>query len=186
VMDCGHNAALDQSRWSPGVSVGKPIELSDNCYPDPPRQGSGCCGTPAAPMPWPILRDLPGQGQPRGLGAGRSSPRSASSLPTSMGRRVAYPRRPCRQCRCSRRRPFSSRRPSSTSPSPPTSAVPARRPPRARGRSRRFRRRRRHHPVDAGAPGAQSQRCGCRTGWVVLSGDLTHFRDNWENAASPR
>src|SRR4051812_49947555 len=32
VMDCGHNAALDQARWSPGVNVGKPIELSDACY----------------------------------------------------------------------------------------------------------------------------------------------------------
>jgi len=32
VMDCGDNAALDQSRWSPGVNVGKPIDLSDNCY----------------------------------------------------------------------------------------------------------------------------------------------------------
>src|SRR5215831_10427766 len=32
VMDCGHNAALDQSRWSPGVNVGQRIELSDNCY----------------------------------------------------------------------------------------------------------------------------------------------------------
>jgi glyoxylase-like metal-dependent hydrolase (beta-lactamase superfamily II) len=32
VMDCGHVAAVDQSRWSPGVNVGKPIELSDNCY----------------------------------------------------------------------------------------------------------------------------------------------------------
>jgi N-acyl homoserine lactone hydrolase len=32
VMDCGHNAATDQSRWSPGVNAGKPIELSDNCY----------------------------------------------------------------------------------------------------------------------------------------------------------
>ena len=32
VMDCGHNAALDQSRWSPGIDAGKPIELSDNCY----------------------------------------------------------------------------------------------------------------------------------------------------------
>jgi len=30
-MDCGHNAATDQSRWSPGVNVGKPIELSGNC-----------------------------------------------------------------------------------------------------------------------------------------------------------
>ncbi len=32
VMDCGHNAATDQGRWSPGVKVGKPIELSDTCY----------------------------------------------------------------------------------------------------------------------------------------------------------
>jgi glyoxylase-like metal-dependent hydrolase (beta-lactamase superfamily II) len=32
VMDCGHNAASDQARWSPGVNVGKPLELSDNCY----------------------------------------------------------------------------------------------------------------------------------------------------------
>ena len=31
-MDCGHNAATDQARWSPGVNVGKPLELSDNCY----------------------------------------------------------------------------------------------------------------------------------------------------------
>src|SRR5262249_15102339 len=32
IIDCGHNAAVDQSRWSPGVNVGKPIEFSDNCY----------------------------------------------------------------------------------------------------------------------------------------------------------
>lgn len=32
IMDCGHNAAGDQARWSPGVNAGKPIELSDNCY----------------------------------------------------------------------------------------------------------------------------------------------------------
>ncbi len=32
IMDCGQNAATDQGRWSPGVNVGKPIELSDNCY----------------------------------------------------------------------------------------------------------------------------------------------------------
>jgi glyoxylase-like metal-dependent hydrolase (beta-lactamase superfamily II) len=32
VMDCGHNVAPDQSRWSPGVNIGKPMEFSDNCY----------------------------------------------------------------------------------------------------------------------------------------------------------
>ena len=32
VLDCGHMSAADQSRWSPSVNVGVPIELSDNCY----------------------------------------------------------------------------------------------------------------------------------------------------------
>ena len=32
VLDCGLNIGKDQSRWSPGVNEGKPIEFSDNCY----------------------------------------------------------------------------------------------------------------------------------------------------------
>ena len=32
VLDCGTARAADTSRWSPGVDVGKPLELSDNCY----------------------------------------------------------------------------------------------------------------------------------------------------------
>jgi glyoxylase-like metal-dependent hydrolase (beta-lactamase superfamily II) len=32
VLDCGINQGRDQSRWSPGVNEGKPIEFSDNCY----------------------------------------------------------------------------------------------------------------------------------------------------------
>ena len=32
VLDCGQISAADQSRWSPGVNVGVPIQLSDNCY----------------------------------------------------------------------------------------------------------------------------------------------------------
>src|SRR5271156_691102 len=32
VLDCGHISAPDQSRWSAGVNVGVPLELSDNCY----------------------------------------------------------------------------------------------------------------------------------------------------------
>jgi N-acyl homoserine lactone hydrolase len=32
VLDCGRLSAPDQSRWSPGINVGVPIELSDNCY----------------------------------------------------------------------------------------------------------------------------------------------------------
>ena len=32
VLYCGQVAGADQSRWSPGVNVGVPIQLSDNCY----------------------------------------------------------------------------------------------------------------------------------------------------------
>jgi len=32
VFNCGEGHAPDQSRWSPGVNVGQPIDLSDNCY----------------------------------------------------------------------------------------------------------------------------------------------------------
>src|ERR1700680_190032 len=32
VLDCGEAHAPDQARWSPGVNVGVPIDVSDNCY----------------------------------------------------------------------------------------------------------------------------------------------------------
>jgi glyoxylase-like metal-dependent hydrolase (beta-lactamase superfamily II) len=32
VIDCGWSHAPDQSRWSPGVNVGVPIDFSGNCY----------------------------------------------------------------------------------------------------------------------------------------------------------
>jgi len=32
ILDCGQGSAPDQSRWSPGVNVGVPWQISDNCY----------------------------------------------------------------------------------------------------------------------------------------------------------
>ena len=32
VLDCGQAHAADESRWTVGVNVGKPIDISDNCY----------------------------------------------------------------------------------------------------------------------------------------------------------
>jgi N-acyl homoserine lactone hydrolase len=32
VLDCGVGQAPDQSRWSPGVNVGRPLDVSGNCY----------------------------------------------------------------------------------------------------------------------------------------------------------
>jgi N-acyl homoserine lactone hydrolase len=32
VVDCGHSIGPDKSRWTPGVDVGKPLEMVGNCY----------------------------------------------------------------------------------------------------------------------------------------------------------
>src|SRR5437660_1374688 len=32
VLDCGQGHAADQSRWTVGVNVGKPIDISVSCY----------------------------------------------------------------------------------------------------------------------------------------------------------
>lgn len=39
VLDCGRLIANDQSRWTPGVNVGQPRELSNNCYLFQHQQG---------------------------------------------------------------------------------------------------------------------------------------------------
>lgn len=32
VLDCGHGRAADMSRWTPGLNVGTPFDMRDNCY----------------------------------------------------------------------------------------------------------------------------------------------------------
>jgi N-acyl homoserine lactone hydrolase len=32
VLDCGQGHAVDESRWTVGVNVGTPVDISDNCY----------------------------------------------------------------------------------------------------------------------------------------------------------
>ena len=32
VLDCGQGHAADESRWTVGVNVGKPVDISDSCY----------------------------------------------------------------------------------------------------------------------------------------------------------
>ena len=39
ILDCGTGIAGDVSRWSPGVNVGKPMPFSDSCYLIKHRQG---------------------------------------------------------------------------------------------------------------------------------------------------
>jgi glyoxylase-like metal-dependent hydrolase (beta-lactamase superfamily II) len=32
IIDCGHSIGPDKSRWTPGVDVGKPLDMVGNCY----------------------------------------------------------------------------------------------------------------------------------------------------------
>ena len=32
MIDCGQSVGPDKSRWTPGVDVGKPVEMVGNCY----------------------------------------------------------------------------------------------------------------------------------------------------------
>src|SRR6266849_2484624 len=82
VIDCGWAHAVDQSRWSPGVNVGVPIDFSDNCYLIHHSSEGYLLWDTGIPNP--------------GCGAGRSrrQPRQCA-LPCA----VACPSRPRRQCR---------------------------------------------------------------------------------------
>ena len=191
VMDCGHNAATDQSRWSPGVNVGKPIELSDNCYLI--RHGaSGCSGTPAIPTRSPTSRSTAPVGtatraktlaeQLAEIGV---KPADISFVAVShthgdhVGNVDMFPASTLLIQKAEfdwafaqgKRPPFKTDRPIRA----------------ARGRPRRVRRRQRHRHLDAGphagppvAAGPPAQDRLDRAG-----GDAAHFKDNWDNRRVP-
>src|SRR6266849_4130533 len=87
VLDCGVNQAKEQSRWSPGVNEGKPIEFSDNCYLIRHAKGlllwdTGIADAVAAMPNGMVVANGPSRSAaPRRWPL--SSPRSGSSLPTS-------------------------------------------------------------------------------------------------------
>ena len=188
VMDCGHNAALDQARWSPGVNVGKPLDLSDNCYLI--RHGTQWLlwdtGYPDAMVGHPVTSAVGTATRSRTLASQLAeisvAPADIQWVAVShthgdhVGNVDLFPQ---------------------ATPAHPESRArlgvrsPARRAPFKRER-----------PVRAlqgdldvfgdgsvtvlstpgHTPGHQSLLVRLpHTGWIVLSGDLSHFRDNWEH-----
>jgi N-acyl homoserine lactone hydrolase len=73
VLDCGEAHAPDQARWSPGVNVGQPIDISDNCYLIHHKQGwmiwdtgipdavAAMSQPPPGPIPWRRSKTLAAQ-----------------------------------------------------------------------------------------------------------------------------
>jgi N-acyl homoserine lactone hydrolase len=39
VLNCGWSHNADESRWTPGINFGKPIDMSENCFLIHDRQG---------------------------------------------------------------------------------------------------------------------------------------------------
>ena len=105
VLDCGHLSAPDQSRWSPGVNVGVPIELIRQLLSDPSRTGlvplghrpARCARRDAR------RRDRSSERRPyseAGQDAGRPARRARREARRHQRHRhLAHPSRPHRQCR---------------------------------------------------------------------------------------
>ena len=154
IMDCGHNAATDQARWSPGVNVGKPIELSDNCYLI--KHGAQWLlwdtGYPDAVADKPVTSPIGTATRPKRL-ADQLAEIKRQAGRHHLGRGLAHPWRPCRQRRHvpgldaadpeGRGRLGVRRRQAGAVQEGSADQAAERRP-------RRVRRRQRRHPVDAG------------------------------------
>jgi glyoxylase-like metal-dependent hydrolase (beta-lactamase superfamily II) len=191
VMDCGHNAALDQSRWSPGVNVGKPLDLSDNCYLI--RHGAQWLiwdtGYPDAVADTPVTSPVGTASRQRTLAAQLAAigvtPAEirlvavSHTHPDHVGNVDLFPSATLLIQKVELDWAFA-----------PGKAAP-------------FRRERPIRAVEGDldvfgdgsvtllstpghTPGHQSLLVRLpRTGWIVLSGDVTHFRDNWEQRRVP-
>jgi glyoxylase-like metal-dependent hydrolase (beta-lactamase superfamily II) len=198
VLECGQGHALDRSRWSPGVDVGRPIDLVDKCYLIRHAQGwlmwdTGIAERVAAmpdglasaggAMTWRRPRTL--ASQLAALGIAPADIRLVAVSHTHgdhVGNVDLFPAATVLIQKAEYDWAFAA---AATSGNPPFRA---------------------DHPVrkldgdldvfgdgavqlvttPGHTPGHQSLLVHLdRTGWLLLSGDAVHFRDNWDNRRVP-
>ena len=187
VIDCGHNAALDQARWSPGVNVGKPIELSDNCYLI--RHGKEWLlwdtGYPDAVADKPVTSPVGTATRARKLAAQlaeiRVKPTDIQWVAVShthgdhVGNVDMFPQATLLIQKAELDFAFAPGKPAPFQRERPTRALEGDLDVFGDGSVTIL-------STPGHTPGHQSLLLRLpQTGWVVLSGDLAHFRDNWEN-----
>jgi N-acyl homoserine lactone hydrolase len=200
VLDCGHGIGPDQARWSPGVNVGKPLEISDNCYLIHHTQGYLLWDTgipdalAAAPDGPPAAGSAPVWRRPKTLAAQLEEigvkPSDISYVaishthPDHVGNVELFPSATILIQKAeydwafgSPKPPFAPKQP--FSPDHPVIKLEGDKDVFGDGSVTII-------STPGHTPGHESLLVHLpRTGWVILSGDAVHFRDNWDNRRVP-
>jgi N-acyl homoserine lactone hydrolase len=191
VLDCGDAHAPDQSRWSPGVNVGKPIDISGNCYLIHHRQGyllwdtgvpdalAGATQPAAGPIPWHRNRTLVSQlaaigVQPADIkyvGISHTHGDHVGNVDLFPAATVLIQKAEYDWAFASATKPFSA--------SHPAEKLEGDRDVFGDGSVLIV-------STPGHTPGHESLMVNLpRTGWIVLSGDAAHFKDNYDNRRVP-
>ncbi len=194
VLDCGHGASPDQSRWSPGINVGKPIEISDNCYLIHHAQGyllwdTGIADAIAAmPDGQPAAGNAPSWRRTKALAAqlaaigvkpsdiryvaiSHTHPDHVGNVELFPSSTVLIHQAEYDWAFASPKQPFS--------PDHPVMKLEGDKDVFGDGSVTII-------STPGHTPGHESLLLHLpKTGWVVLSGDAAHFKDNWDNRRVP-
>ncbi len=191
VLDCGAAHAPDQARWSPGVNVGQPIDLVDNCYLIHHRQGWMLwdTGVPdelfgkdqpaAAPIPWTRPKSLIAQlaaigVQPadiRFIGISHTHGDHVGNVDKFPAATVLIQKTEYDWAFASATKPFSATH--------PVEKLEGARDVFGDGSVRIV-------PTPGHTPGHESLLVDLpTTGFVLLSGDVAHFQDNYDHRRVP-
>jgi glyoxylase-like metal-dependent hydrolase (beta-lactamase superfamily II) len=191
ILDCGHAHAPDQSRWSPGVNVGVPIDVSDNCYllrhgNDWMLWDTGVAdaiadlpGGATGPIPWQRPKKLAAQLQALGVAPADIRYVAVSHThPDHIGNVDLFPAATLLIqaaewdfAFAEGKKPFN--------PDRKVERLQGDRDVFGDGSVRIL-------SLPGHTPGHQGLLVHlAKTGWLVLSGDAVHFRSNWENRRVP-
>ena len=191
VLDCGTAHAPDQSRWSPGVNVGQPIDIVDNCYLIHHEQGYLLWDTgvpddlfgkdqPASgPIPWRRSKTLASQlaalgVQPadiRFVGISHTHGDHVGNVDLFPGATVLIQKAEYDWAFASATKPFSANH--------PVEKLEGEKDVFGDGSVRIV-------PTPGHTPGHESLMIDLpQTGWLLLSGDVAHFQDNFDNRRVP-
>jgi N-acyl homoserine lactone hydrolase len=191
VLDCGEAHAPDQARWSPGVNVGVPIDISDNCYLIHHQQGwmlwdTGVSDVIAAmaqpapgPIPWRRSKTLASQlaaigVQPADIkyvGISHTHADHVGNVELFPAATVLIQAAEYDWAFASANKPFSA--------SHPVEKLNGDRDLFGDGSVMII-------STPGHTPGHQSLMVDLpKTGWLLLSGDVAHFQDNFDNRRVP-